>query len=157
MPNQNERKTWATSRSVRTLTHSYRVNVASLVSISGLDISQVCIVCHRCQWLIGARIIRSLSLVVVFCCVFFIDLRMTYGDEELLVSRPPLSQKRRPYEKRELLSRSSSSPHVRIECQVEERHFVDSTPFVMNSLSKPMRFTTPDTLQPGQLDRKSVV
>ena len=72
---------------------------------------------------------------------------MTYGDEELLVS----------HENRGLPSRSSSSPYVRIECQAEERHFVDSTPFRMNSLSKPIRFTTNDTLQPGQFRSEIVV
>jgi hypothetical protein len=82
---------------------------------------------------------------------------MTYRDEELLVSRPPLSQERRPYEKRGLPSRSSSSPYIRIECQAEERHFVDSTPFRMNSLSKPIRFTTHETLQPEQFRSEIVV
>lgn len=87
-----------------------------------------------------------------------LDPTMTYQDEEILISRPPLSQQRRSPDRQRLPSRSSSStPYLRIECQAEERHFIDSSPFQMNSSTKAARFTTDQQICPGRFRSEIVV
>lgn len=87
-----------------------------------------------------------------------LDPTMTYQEEEILISRPPLSQQRRSPDRQRLPSRSSSStPYLRIECQAEERHFIDSSPFQMNSSTKAARFTTDQQIRPGRFRSEIVV
>ena len=71
---------------------------------------------------------------------------MTIPDEELLISRPPQSPTRLPPPKT-----------IRIECQAEERHFINSSPLKINGSSKPFRFTMDNQIKPGQYRSEIVV
>ncbi|CAF0932949.1 unnamed protein product [Adineta steineri] len=71
---------------------------------------------------------------------------MTISDEEILVSRPPQFQQRK-----------SPSQPIRIECRAEERHFINSTPLKISGSSKPIRYTTNDSNEPGQYRSEIVV
>jgi hypothetical protein len=74
---------------------------------------------------------------------------MTYRDEELLISRPPQSQQKR--------SRHFPSQSIRIECQAEERHFINSPSFKLNTSLKPIRFTMNDQVKPGRFRSEIIV
>jgi hypothetical protein len=72
---------------------------------------------------------------------------MTVTDEELLISRPPQSQQRR--------SRRPQSIHI--ECQAEERHFINNPPTKINATVKPIRLTMDDQVKPGKYRSEIVV
>ena len=68
---------------------------------------------------------------------------MTYPGEELLVS-----EQRRSMDERNSPSHPSSlyRPSIRIQCQAEERHFTDSSPFQINTSIKPVRLSNLDSI-----------
>jgi hypothetical protein len=76
---------------------------------------------------------------------------MTISDEELLISRPPQCQQKR--------SPPSRAPpkSIRIECQAEERHFINSPPLKISASIKPIRFTMDNQVKPGQYRSEIVV
>jgi len=76
---------------------------------------------------------------------------MTIPDEELLISRPPQAQQRKSP------SRLASPRPILIECQAEERHFIDSIPLKINGTSKPIRFTANNEVEPGQYRSEIIV
>jgi hypothetical protein len=78
--------------------------------------------------------------------------------EDLLISRPPLSYQRRSPDKYGETSRATSStPYVRIECQAEERHFTDSSPYRMSSSLKPIDSTINGQIRPGLFRSEIIV
>jgi hypothetical protein len=76
---------------------------------------------------------------------------MTISDEELLISRPPqFPQSKSP-------SRRAPPQSIRIECQAEERHFINSPPLTLNASVKPIRFTMDEQVKPGKYRSEIVV
>ena len=65
---------------------------------------------------------------------------MTITDEELLVSRPP-----QPHSKR-----TGRPQPIHIECQAEERHFINNAPTKITTTVKPIRLTMDDQVKPGK-------
>ncbi len=65
---------------------------------------------------------------------------MTITDEELLISRPPQSYPRR----------SGRPESIHIECQAEERHFINNPPSKINASIKPIRFNMNEQVKPGK-------
>jgi len=65
---------------------------------------------------------------------------MTITDEELLISRPPQCQPRRVVQPQT----------IHIECQAEERHFINNPPSKINVSVKPIRFTIDEQVKPGK-------
>lgn len=76
---------------------------------------------------------------------------MTIADEELLISPAPQIQQRKS-------PSHLPSPHsIRIECQAEERHFLDSIPTKVNASVKPIRFTMDENMKPGKYRSEIIV
>lgn len=76
---------------------------------------------------------------------------MTVSEEELLISRPP------QYQPRKIPSRHAPSQSILIECQAEERHFIDSPPTKINTSGKPIRFTMDEQVKPGKYRSEIIV
>ncbi|UJR20958.1 hypothetical protein I4U23_024065 [Adineta vaga] len=67
---------------------------------------------------------------------------MTIPDEEILISPSPVREK-------PPISRLNAPQSIRIECQAEERHFINSIPLKINASAKPIRFTMNDSTKSG--------
>ena len=69
---------------------------------------------------------------------------MTVTDEELLISPPPAPQFQPP-------RRVVPPPQtIRIECQAEERHFLNDPSQKISTSIKPIRFTVDEHVKPGK-------
>ena len=77
---------------------------------------------------------------------------MTVSDEELLISPGP------KYQQRQSPTRFGPPPQsIRIECQAEERHFIDTPPLKINTTIKPVRFTMDEQVRPGKYRSEIIV
>jgi len=81
----------------------------------------------------------------------FVDQQMVVSDEELLISRAP------EFQQRKSPSRFTPIQSIRIECQAEERHFIDSVPSKINASIKPIRFTMDEQFKPGKYRSEIIV
>lgn len=77
---------------------------------------------------------------------------MTLSDEELLISQPPPQ-----FQQEKLPVRIASSQPIHIQCQAEERHFVNSLPMKVTGSLKPIRFASDTQARPGQYRSEIVV
>lgn len=76
---------------------------------------------------------------------------MTISDEELLISPAP------DFQQRKSPTRLVSPRSIRIECQAEERHFIDIPPTKINASVKPIRFTVDENVKPGKFRSEIIV
>lgn len=84
---------------------------------------------------------------------------MTYHERELLVSRSPLNRTFNHNNHRWYSSRISPSPSLRIQCQADERHLLNSSisRHYINSSFQSIRLTMNDQTEPRQFRSEIVV
>lgn len=84
---------------------------------------------------------------------------MTYHERELLVSRSPQNRTFNHHNHRWYSSRLSSSPSLRIQCQADERHFLNYTtaPHYINSSFQSIRFAMNEQTEPLRFRSEIVV
>ncbi|CAF0943405.1 unnamed protein product [Rotaria sordida] len=76
---------------------------------------------------------------------------MTISNEELLISRPP------QYQQRKYPTNSTQPQSIQIECQAEERHFINDSPTKISGSLKPIHFTMNKQIKPGKYRSEIVV